>query len=700
MRAVIYIGLLAAVCLLVPARAEEAAEEEAPRWPRELKGKSGATLTVYQPQVEEWKAFSQLTIWIAVSIQIPGEEQEEVGGLKVTVETKTDEEERTVVLQNPRIVQSSFPGLDDAKAAKVQSAVEESFPTEPWTVSLDRILASMEREKVKAREVKANTDPPKFIMSRVPGILVALEGEPVPGKIEGTDVSVILNTATALFQQERTKWYYMLYGDGWIKAPKLSGPWSGVMRLPVAFEKLPKDESWKEIRENIPGRRLEKDEIPKVYVSFEPTELLVTYGEPTFKPVPDTRLMYVDNTESDLFLCQTDGMYYVLVSGRWFRTRGKHQPIEFCSDKLPEDFSKIPPDHTCGRVLASVPGTDQAEEAVIANEIPRRMQVDRAKATIEVSYEGEPAFEWIEGTKVEWATNTSFDVFRVAGRFYCCYEAAWFEANAPEGPWTLCNEVPKELYDIPSSHPAYNDTYVTVCGYTDDWVEYCYWPGYYGSYYYGGTVLFGTGWRWRWRRAFWLHWHRHRPVHYRNWRGHHPHHWHRHFRYGHGRYYDHLSGRYRRGSEALLHHKRTHHGVTARKAWQGNTVRQGRRPQGTRPGHYVKGKQDLYVGRSGEVYRRNKGEWQKREGGSWQGGAKKPDRQAPAKATQRPATQRNKQLNRSTRSRTSGAKRQSQYRSYRSSRGTRASSYRRSSGYRGGYRGGGSRGGGRGGGRR
>ena len=52
-------------------------------------------------------------------------------------------------------------------------------------------------------------------------------------------------------------------------------------------------------------------------------------------------------------------MYY-LVAGRWFSAPDFTGPWTFATPSMPEDFKKIPLEHERSRVLASVPGTDQA----------------------------------------------------------------------------------------------------------------------------------------------------------------------------------------------------------------------------------------------------------------------------------------------------------------------------------------------------
>src|SRR5206468_4108255 len=78
-----------------------------------------------------------------------------------------------------------------------------------------------------------------------------------------------------------------------------------------------------------------------------------------------------------------------------------------------------------------------------------------------VGYAGEPKFEPIKGTSMEYATNTQDKVIELEGTYYLCLQGVWFMAPTPTGPWTTCMSVPQEIYTIPSSSPVYNVTYVT-----------------------------------------------------------------------------------------------------------------------------------------------------------------------------------------------------------------------------------------------
>ena len=88
-------------------------------------------------------------------------------------------------------------------------------------------------------------------------------------------------------------------------------------------------------------------------------------------------LLWVNNTESDLFRMGRSGDFYFLVAGRWFKSASLDGPWTFATPTLPADFKQIPVEHPRSRVLASVPGTPQATEAVLLATIPRTARVNK-----------------------------------------------------------------------------------------------------------------------------------------------------------------------------------------------------------------------------------------------------------------------------------------------------------------------------------
>ena len=186
-------------------------------------------------------------------------------------------------------------------------------------------------------------------------------------------------------------------------------------------------------------------------------------------------------------------MYY-LVSGRWFTAPDFKGPWTFATPNLPEDFKRIPREHPRSHVLASVPGTRQAFEAVLLAQVPQTARVSRARvAPPEAVYQGEPQFQPIEHTSVARAVNTDKDILKVGDLYYMCVDGVWFMSRSASGPWMLSDSIPDEIYEIPISSPAYHVTNVTVENADDEAVVFATDAAYTGVD--GGVGMRGVGHR-------------------------------------------------------------------------------------------------------------------------------------------------------------------------------------------------------------
>jgi len=182
------------------------------------------------------------------------------------------------------------------------------------------------------------------------------------------------------------------------------------------------------------------------------------------------------------------------VAGRWFSAPDFTGPWTFATPTLPPDFAKISPEHERSRVLASVPGTVQAAEAVLLAQVPQTARVSKkAVMAPEVVFQGEPQFETIEKTTVARATNTSNDIFKVGDLYYMCFQGVWFRAMSPSGPWEVTGSIPEQIYEIPASSPSHHVTYVTVEDDDDDWVVFATAAAYTGVMVAWGCAVWGTG---------------------------------------------------------------------------------------------------------------------------------------------------------------------------------------------------------------
>ncbi len=465
-----------------------------PGWPRIFK-KDKQQLTVYQPQVDYWNGYTNLHFRCAIAVKGVSKE-EKFGVAEVGALTIVDHSTRVVAIV-PLKRELRFANVPESELTKLRQAVEQLHPSgQATTLSLDRVIAYLNPSTQPIQPaVEVNLDPPKIFSSTTPAILVMFMGEPQfkPVETNRTDLLFALNTNWDVLYDAASRQYYLLNGEGWLTASDvLKGPWIPAANVPPSIYSLPATENWSEARKRLPGKPAKV--APTVFVTTEPAEMILTEGPPSYMPVRGTKLLRVNNTDSVLFLHTGDGKLYFLVAGRWFRGGSLNGPWSAASTDLPPDFAQIPDDDAAAYVRASVPGTREAQDAVLLASIPSTTTVQIAPVKETVTYSGPPQFVVIPSTAVEYAVNTPAQVFLVSGSYYWCYGGAWLWATTPSGPWTYCTSVPSVIYTIPPSNPNYNVTYVTVQSTTPTTVVYSQTSGYSGQYVAAnGVLMFGMG---------------------------------------------------------------------------------------------------------------------------------------------------------------------------------------------------------------
>ncbi|HSB62675.1 MAG TPA: carbohydrate-binding family V/XII [Thermoanaerobaculia bacterium] len=475
-------------------------------WPREFTTPKGNSAVMYQPQFETFKG-DTITGRAAISVLKKGETAPKFGVIFFTASVSVDRDDRSVEIRRLKVNRVRFPNITPEKEKKFAGIVESEVPKWNLVISYDRALENVkvaEREKKSAQGLR--NEPPKILFAEEPTVLVTLEGEPQLRDVEGAPLKLVVNTALFMVLDTRNNRYYLSGGKKWwYEAPDARGPWRPIGGPPddIADLATRAAEAQKKSDKDAPADDgTEAANPPKILVSTEPAELIVSEGKPSFKPVAGAGadLLSMENTESDVLLDVPTQNYYVLLSGRWFRSKALSGGVwgYVPPDSLPATFAKIPPDSDAGDIRASVPGTDEAEDAVLDAQIPQTTAVNRADARLDVQYDGEPKFVGIEGTRTEYAVNTPTSVLRIGGRYYACENAVWYVADSPTGPWLLADAVPQDdLEQIPPSAPVYNVKYVQIYDATPDVVYVGYTPGYLGAYPWYGTVVWGTGWYYR-----------------------------------------------------------------------------------------------------------------------------------------------------------------------------------------------------------
>ena len=651
-----------AVSVYALALAQDTADDEGTGWPREVDMDDGGVVVVYQPQMESYKD-NTLEARAAVGVTPAGASAPIFGAMWFKCQLSTDLDTRMVTLINLDVTGAKFPDAEEDKVNQLSSFLETEAPTWNFTFSLDRLLASVEGAETAQREAaNLNNDPPEVIFVKHPAVLIVIDGDPKLADLEDSSLKYVVNTPYYILQDPKTKKYYLKGGDYWFATKDIMGTWTQTDDLPSSVADVAKqvdEEVAKQKQEaEADGEAPEGDEdlgeagIPEIIVRTQPAELVQTDGEPAFAPIEGTNLLYMQNTETDVILDIDSQLYYILISGRWYSSNSMEGPWTFvAADKVPADFAKIPADSDMGQVLMSVAGTQEAHDAILENTVPQTAEVDRKTATVTVTYDGDPKFEKCSDD-VAYAINTDKSVLLIDNTYYCCDEAIWFVSKGPTGPWEVATSVPAQIQDIPPDCPAYNVKYVYIYDSTPDVVYVGYTPGYVGSYYYGGVIVYGTGWYYHpWYGAYyyprpvtwgfhvhynpwtgwgfsfgvsygWLHIGVGRPWH-RGWGG--PagyrhgyrHGYHRGYRHG---YHHGARAGYRAGYKAG---QRQHHNNMYRNRSSGvrNTgathARASSRGAGSKTMRKSNQPNNVYADRNGQVHRNNNGNWQQHSGGNW-----------------------------------------------------------------------------------
>ncbi|HSM06234.1 MAG TPA: hypothetical protein VK858_16560 [Longimicrobiales bacterium] len=464
------------------------AAQEEPAWPREV-DVEGGRLVVYQPQPE---SFEGNVLTGRAAAQFERDEGEPIfGTLWFTSQVDADADGGTALVRDVTVTRARWPDVNDASEAEVTEYLSGIFSQLEIPISYQRLSASLASAEV-AREGVENfrNEPPAIVVREELAELLLYDGEPRAIPIPDTDLEHIANAPYVVIRDTRSGNVYLGGGKLWYQARDPLGPWSPIDAPPSEISDIvPPDTT------SVPA----PDPAPRIVTATEPTELVVTTGPATWEPIGNGDLLYVTNTETPIVRDVTARTLYLLASGRWYRSTSLEGPWEFIRpDNLPERFQEIPEDSDLAGVRVSVPGTQEAEDAVLDAQIPQTAAIDRSSATLEVEYDGDPQFVHIDGTEVEYAVNTGAQVLRIGGHYYAVDNGVWFEAGSATGPWTVADNVPSaQIQEIPPSEPVYNVTHVHVYDHTPEVVYVGYTPGYLWSFPYYGVPVYGTGWYYR-----------------------------------------------------------------------------------------------------------------------------------------------------------------------------------------------------------
>jgi len=493
-------GVLASGTLLAqnapPPQQQEGPGPQQQDWPRSFTTDDGTVIKIYQPQPEGFSDNVLKSRW-AISVLQPGKSDPVFGTFWSVANVETDRDNRRVIIRDAKVPNVRFPGQTDNDFTNgLKTALEANLPQVAGDLSLDQVLAGLdENTEQKKLSKDLNTQAPRIIYSNRPSLLVSIDGQPKLQNNKDWNLDIVVNSPFTIVKANDGN-FYLYGGKHWYQAQQATGPYSPAGNIPSELNQV--QSAVDNAASSSPGYQdsataSQDKEISNIIVSTSPAELVQTNGAPNWTPISGTGLSYAANSTNDIFQ-DGSGKYYVLISGRWYASSSLDGGWHYvAANALPGDFAKIPEGSPKDNVLSSVAGTDAAREAIMDAQIPQTAKVDRNTASTTVNYNGDPQFAPLQGTDMQYATNTGSNVIEDNGVYYTVDNGVWFQGPGPNGPWTVATERPDEVDRIPPTSPLYNTKYVYIYDVTPDYIYTGYTPGYLNTYIYGPTVVYGTG---------------------------------------------------------------------------------------------------------------------------------------------------------------------------------------------------------------
>jgi hypothetical protein len=128
-------------------------------WPRE-QYRNGTRLIIYQPQIDDWRNFQDLSWRMAISLT-PKSGKTVLGVVEMKGTTSIDNVAKLVTINNPQITSTYFPSLDDATKEKMDQLFKTFVPS-TFSISLHSLIASTPKREAPGG-VQLTTTRPRFL---------------------------------------------------------------------------------------------------------------------------------------------------------------------------------------------------------------------------------------------------------------------------------------------------------------------------------------------------------------------------------------------------------------------------------------------------------------------------------------------------------------------------------------------------------
>lgn len=186
---------------------------------------------------------------------------------------------------------------------------------------------------------------------------------------------------------------------------------------------------------------------PPIFYSDVPAILINYIGQPQFKPVGETQVMFAVNTNWELLLDLASGNYYLLVGNSWMTTADPLNGPWTAAGQLPASLGTLPDGANWDNVKKNIPGKPLGTvPKVFTSTQPAELIVTQ----------GGPEYSPVPGTRLMYVSNPTMPLFwdMLEQNFYYLVAGRWFRAGELTGPWSAAStNLPADFAKIPADGP-------------------------------------------------------------------------------------------------------------------------------------------------------------------------------------------------------------------------------------------------------
>ena len=467
-------------------------------WPQTVSD-GDRSFVLFAPQFRSFGGGAVEFAQVVSRVAPPGQVVAAVVGTAVIVaQAEPGADDGELELHSFTVQSLSFGGAEaaDDERASLQRAIG------PKAIAITRRALVHDMHAVNAR---AASTPglgdlvPSIVVARRRTVLVSIEGDPRFAAVGDTGWRRVTNTPFIVLQAQDGSFLVRLGASRWMGSASLGSGYAPVDAPPPAVVAAlgtapPPPPSVAPVGSGFADPSAPGAPGADVLVATQPTVLVAMNGEPQLAGVAPG-VSWVTNARATVLRTVAPDAWWVLAAGRWFSAPALEGPwARVAADAVPPAFAKLPGGRRFDAAKASVAGTPEAAQALVAAQEARSIRVSRATARCGVAWNGEPRWQPIDGTLLRGSANASQPVIECDRAYWCCDGGLWFRAEDPQGPWTLCDDLPDAIDGISAASPLFPVTGVDVVGADASSVTFAYTPAYLGTFIDGGTVVYGTGW--------------------------------------------------------------------------------------------------------------------------------------------------------------------------------------------------------------